>query len=84
MRSLAALLFCSGAAALAPAAVVRGVRPAAVSRGSVVQASTFDQATAEFAADFPWLAKYGFGPSVKAERWNGRHAMFGWLSLIHI
>jgi len=33
---------------------------------------------ADFAADFPWLAKYGFGPTVKAERWNGRHAMFGW------
>ena len=31
----------------------------------------------QFSADFPWLAKNGFGPSVKAERWNGRHAMFG-------
>ncbi len=33
-------------------------------------------------ADNPWPAKYGFGPSVKAERWNGRHAMFGWFMII--
>ena len=37
---------------------------------------------AQFKADYPWLAKYGFGPTVKAERWNGRHAMFGWLAII--
>merc|ERR1719502_833162 len=36
----------------------------------------------KFAADFPWLAKNGFGPSVKAERWNGRHAMFGWFAIL--
>jgi hypothetical protein len=36
----------------------------------------------QFKADYPWLAKYGFGPTVKAERWNGRHAMFGWLVII--
>jgi len=36
----------------------------------------------QFKADYPWLAKYGFGPSVKAERWNGRHAMFGWLAIV--
>jgi len=29
----------------------------------------------------PWFAKFGFGPSVKAERWNGRHAMFGWAAI---
>ena len=28
------------------------------------------------------MAKYGFGPSVKAERWNGRHAMFGWAVIL--
>jgi len=37
---------------------------------------------ATFKADYPWLAKYGFGPTVKAERWNGRHAMFGWLAIV--
>jgi hypothetical protein len=24
------------------------------------------------------FAKWGWGPSVQAEKWNGRHAMFGW------
>ena len=56
-------------------------RPA-LSRSSVVTASVFDDGMTQFKADFPWLAKYGFGPSVKAERWNGRHAMFGWLVII--
>eukprot|EP00967_Tisochrysis_lutea_P031299 scaffold36856_cov30-Tisochrysis_lutea.AAC.1 len=37
---------------------------------------------AQYNADYPWLAKYGFGPSVKAERWNGRHAMFGWVAIL--
>jgi hypothetical protein len=56
-------------------------RPA-VARASAVTASVFDEGVNQFKADYPWLAKYGFGPSVKAERWNGRHAMFGWLVII--
>merc|ERR1719389_994173 len=35
-----------------------------------------------FRANYPWFAKYGFGLSVKCERWNGRHAMFGWAAII--
>jgi len=54
----------------------------AVSRTSVVTATTFDDGMANFKSDFPWMAKNGFGPTVKAERWNGRHAMFGWLAII--
>ena len=57
-------------------------RPAAASRTSIVQATVFDDGMSQFKADYPWLAKYGFGPSVKAERWNGRHAMFGWMAII--
>merc|ERR1719218_544298 len=45
-------------------------------------ASDFDKIMAGFKADYPWLAKYGFGPTVKSERWNGRHAMFGWAAII--
>jgi hypothetical protein len=30
----------------------------------------------------PQLTKYGFGSTPKAERWNGRHAMFGWFAII--
>jgi len=51
----------------------------AVSRSSAITATVFEDGMGQFKADYPWLAKYGFGPSVKAERWNGRHAMFGWL-----
>merc|ERR1719271_1788420 len=52
-------------------------------RASAVKAQTvFDDGMSTFKADYPWLAKYGFGPTVKAERWNGRHAMFGWLAII--
>ena len=53
-----------------------------VARTGVVHASVFDSATTQFSAEFPWLAKFGFGPSVKAERWNGRHAMFGWFAML--
>ena len=43
---------------------------------------SFEKGMADFKADFPWLSKYGFGPTVKAERWNGRHAMFGWFAIL--
>ncbi|EOD24001.1 hypothetical protein EMIHUDRAFT_310333 [Emiliania huxleyi CCMP1516] len=45
-------------------------------------AAGFEKGMSQFAADYPWLAKYGFGPTVKAERWNGRHAMFGWAAIL--
>merc|ERR1719379_2977264 len=51
-------------------------------RSSSIQASAFEKGMNQFSADFPWLAKNGFGPSVKAERWNGRHAMFGWFMIL--
>merc|ERR1719265_2219122 len=58
-------------------------RPALAPRASAVTAQIgFDKGMANFQAEFPWLAKYGFGPTVKAERWNGRHAMFGWFAII--
>merc|ERR1719331_606612 len=63
------------------APVLQAPRPA-VARSSAVTATVFDDGMATFKADYPWLAKYGFGPTVKAERWNGRHAMFGWLAII--
>ena len=39
-------------------------------------------ATETFAKDFPVFNSYGWGVSTKAERWNGRHAMFGWFFII--
>jgi hypothetical protein len=38
----------------------------------------YDAATSDFDNQFPQFAKWGWGPSVHAEKWNGRHAMFGW------
>jgi len=70
--------------ALSPAA--RLVVPMAGRAPSVVAvapaAAGFEKGMSQFAADYPWLAKYGFGPTVKAERWNGRHAMFGWAAIL--
>jgi len=38
----------------------------------------FDDAVEDWSKQFPAFAKWGWGPSVQAEKWNGRHAMFGW------
>eukprot|EP00558_Chaetoceros_sp_UNC1202_P004879 CAMPEP_0197246506 /NCGR_PEP_ID=MMETSP1429-20130617/14227_1 /TAXON_ID=49237 /ORGANISM="Chaetoceros sp., Strain UNC1202" /LENGTH=219 /DNA_ID=CAMNT_0042707179 /DNA_START=13 /DNA_END=672 /DNA_ORIENTATION=+ len=39
----------------------------------------FDKAMADWEAEYPQFAEWGWGPSVQAEKWNGRHAMFGWV-----
>lgn len=46
-------------------------------RGSVDPA-VYEDAIADWENQFPAFAKWGWGPSVQAEKWNGRHAMFGW------
>eukprot|EP00540_Astrosyne_radiata_P012077 CAMPEP_0116830422 /NCGR_PEP_ID=MMETSP0418-20121206/4754_1 /TAXON_ID=1158023 /ORGANISM="Astrosyne radiata, Strain 13vi08-1A" /LENGTH=221 /DNA_ID=CAMNT_0004459523 /DNA_START=423 /DNA_END=1089 /DNA_ORIENTATION=+ len=51
--------------------------------------TSFEDFYAESAAELvenwqdarPGEAKWGWGPSVQAEKWNGRHAMFGWVFL---
>ena len=44
-----------------------------------VASSVFDDATKDWAEEYPDFAEWGWGPSVQAEIWNGRHAMFGWV-----
>lgn len=44
--------------------------------------SIFTDAQKSYAQTFPRFAKAGWGPFPKAERWNGRHAMFGWVAII--
>lgn len=44
--------------------------------------SVFDDAVNEWKKDYPAAYNKGWGPTTKAERWNGRHAMFGWVALI--
>ena len=41
------------------------------------QANPMSSAVAEFAEKAPELASRGLGVTTNAERWNGRHAMFG-------
>lgn len=41
----------------------------------------FEEGVEQFEEDFPIFASWGWGPSVQAEKWNGRHAMFGWVML---
>lgn len=48
---------------------------APLSPRSAAKASVFESAMANFEQDYPEFAKRGFGPTTKAERWNGRHAM---------
>jgi hypothetical protein len=40
--------------------------------------SPFEKSMKEWNESYPSFAYYGWGPSVHAEVWNGRHAMFGW------
>ena len=35
----------------------------------------YEDAVSDWEKQFPAFAKYGWGPSVQAEKWNGRHAM---------
>mmetsp|Transcript_12040 Transcript_12040/g.10878 ORF Transcript_12040/g.10878 Transcript_12040/m.10878 type:complete len:211 (+) Transcript_12040:47-679(+) len=44
--------------------------------------SVFDKAVKDWANEYPVPYNAGWGPTTKAERWNGRHAMFGWVALI--
>lgn len=48
----------------------------------VNQQPAFTKAMADYKEDYAPFAKRGWGATVKAERWNGRHVMFGWLCLI--
>mmetsp|Transcript_12630 Transcript_12630/g.27277 ORF Transcript_12630/g.27277 Transcript_12630/m.27277 type:complete len:231 (-) Transcript_12630:344-1036(-) len=95
MGAFSLVVLFGSAAALQTPVSLRNSRPAVASRSTNVQAvdgvkvgvwereaNGFDAAMAKFKDEFPWLAKYGFGPTVKSERWNGRHAMFGWVCIL--
>lgn len=45
---------------------------------NIVNPEVYENAQKEWESEFAPLAKWGWGPSVQAEKWNGRHAMFGW------
>jgi len=41
-------------------------------------AEVFKEGMAKFREEYPGFSRWGWGPTVHAEKWNGRHAMFGW------
>jgi hypothetical protein len=45
---------------------------------NVVSPEVYEEAQKDWETQFAPLAQYGWGPTVQAEKWNGRHAMFGW------
>ena len=45
---------------------------------NLISSEGYQAAQEEWANQFSPLAQYGWGPTVQAEKWNGRHAMFGW------
>ncbi|KAL3763732.1 hypothetical protein ACHAW5_006176 [Stephanodiscus triporus] len=77
LRTIAALfLAANSASAFAPSTSV----VSRVSRPSTsVASSVFDDAVKDWSAEYPDFAEWGWGPSVQAEIWSGRHAMFGWV-----
>lgn len=66
-------------------AFVPAAKPAAVKAPTtslnIFSESTFNDAVKDWEAEYPQFAKYGWGPSVHAEIWNGRHAMAGFVVL---
>eukprot|EP01038_Epipyxis_sp_PR26KG_P007765 gene7765-10550_t len=51
-------------------------------RTGIAMSSVFDEAVKDWATTYPGVYDKGWGPTTKAERWNGRHAMFGWVALV--
>lgn len=71
-----ALVCVALASAFAPARLAR------VNAKSAVSMSVFDNAVEDWSKTYPVPYSLGWGPTTKAERWNGRHAMFGWVALL--
>ena len=63
---------------LALLAVASAFRPMAGRRAtsSAMKMSVFDKATKDWAETYPAAWAKGWGPTTKAERWNGRHGTF--------
>ena len=45
---------------------------------SITPPGVYEDAVADWEKQFPAFSQWGWGPTVQAEKWNGRHAMFGW------
>lgn len=82
LRTLAALAFgASAVSAFTPSSplAVKTAAPVSQTSLNIFKESVFNEAMIEWEEEYPEFAKWGWGPSVQAEKWNGRHAMFGWV-----
>lgn len=77
---LAVACFLVAVSAFSPMKKMQLVHGASKSAG--LKMSVFDAATKKWAEEYPYIYSVGWGPTTKAERWNGRHAMFGWVALL--
>ena len=59
-----------------------GVRMMKSPKATSLKMSVFDDAVKKWADTYPAMYSIGWGPTPLAERWNGRHAMFGWIALV--
>jgi len=64
--------------AASSSAFVTSPMKAAVMKSPALKMAASEELSA-WQKDFPLLAQNGWGLTAKAERWNGRHAMFGWV-----
>jgi hypothetical protein len=78
LRSVCVLLAAVGASAFAPNSPKTFLAKESFAPLELSD-SPFSEAVDEYASWQPKLAELGWGPSVQAEKWNGRHAMFGWV-----
>jgi hypothetical protein len=62
------------------AAAVRAPRASVTMLANMQPA--FVKAMSDYKEEYAPFAKRGWGATVKAERWNGRHVMAGWIMLI--
>lgn len=79
MRAL--ILFCL-AASVAAFSPVRNMARQTRTTAPLQKQSVFEKAMADFEKAYPQVYARGWGPTPLAERWNGRHAMFGWVALV--
>ena len=81
MPSKVVFALCAATAAAFVAPVPKVAAPATTALKSA-PGGFMESATKEFQSQFPVFNSYGWGVSTKSERWNGRHAMFGWFFII--
>ena len=60
---------------------LKKVKPASIAPPGI-HLQVFEDAVKSWASQHPFAYSFGLGPTTKAERWNGRHAMFGWIALL--